>query len=258
MSSAAVHYSTAAGVATITLAEPETKNVLSASLVAGLLGGLADATADPGVRVVVLANTGTTFCAGADLRNTSTGTQFELADILDAILKSDKPVVGAIGGHCVGGGVALAAACDLSVIADDATVSFAEVRLGLVAAITSVVCLPKLRPADAAELLLLGRRITAPEAVALGLFNRTAPRSEVADEVSMLLADLVLGGPEALAATKELLRELPQLTRDEAFQYTAELSRQRFASAEAAEGIAARRDRRRPVWLPHSNDESDQ
>jgi len=240
-----------AGVATITLDRPEQRNALSVDLVHSLADHLHEAMADDRVRVVVLTNEGTTFCAGADLRSGSSGSaRHSLVDVLTSILDGPKPVVGRIAGHCMGGGVGLAAACDVSVVADDARVGFTEVRIGVAPAIISVVCLPKLRRADAAELFLTGQRIAAERAVEVGLLNRAVPRDRLDEAVANIVGELVQGGPTALAAAKRLLREVPQLPRDAAFAVTEALSAELFASDEAAEGMAAFREKRPARWVP--------
>lgn len=240
-----------AGIATITLDRPDSRNALAAELVDSLADHLAAAVADPAVRVVVLTNTGTTFCAGADLKAGRAGSaRTSLVDVLTAILDAPKPVVGRIAGHCMGGGVGLAAACDVSVVADDARIGFTEVRLGLAPAMISVVCLPKLRRADAAELFLSGERISAERAVEVGLLNRAVARDQLDDAVGQVVDRLARGGPLALAAVKALLREVPQLPRDEAFAAMEARSAALFASDEAAEGMAAFREKRPARWVP--------
>jgi methylglutaconyl-CoA hydratase len=240
-----------AGVATITLARPEQRNALSAALVDGLGDHLAMAVADDDVRVVVLTNEGTTFCAGADLTSgRSDGHRYSLVDLLAMVLDSPKPVVGRIAGHCMGGGVGLAAACDISVITDEARVGFTEVRLGVAPAMISVVCLPKLRRADASELFLSGARITAGRAVEVGLLNRVVPAAGLDAEVAAVVADVVAGGPDALAAAKRLIAEVPGMDRARAFEETARLSAELFGSDEAREGMAAWRDKRPARWVP--------
>ena len=239
------------GVATITLARPEQRNALSAELVDSLGDDLAAAVADDDVRVVVLTNEGTVFCAGADLRTgRSSGERHGLVDVLAAILDAPKPVVGRIAGHCVGGGVGLAAACDLSVIADDALVGFTEVRLGVAPAMISVVCLPKLRRADASELFLTGERIPAARAVEVGLLNRVAARDDLDVEVGRLVDRVLAGGPAALAAAKRIITAVPAMDRDDAFDRMDRLAADLFASEEAAEGMAAFREKRPARWVP--------
>ena len=242
----------AAGVATITLNRPESRNALSADLVDGLADHLAATAADPEVRVLVLTNAGTVFCAGADLKGDRGRPATAWSTSSSCILDSPKPVIGRIAGHCMGGGVGLAAACDISVVADDARIGFTEVRIGVAPAIISVVCLPKMRRADASELFLSGERITATRAVEVGLLNRAVPADDLDAAVADVVDKVVAGGPLALAACKRLVAEVPDLDRADAFAMTAELSASLFASDEAAAGIGAWRDKSDAPWIPHS------
>ena len=239
------------GVATITLARPDTRNALSVELVDSLGDHLADAIADDDVRAVVLTNEGSVFCAGADLKSGgSSGARYGLVDVLRLLLDAPKPVVGRIAGHCMGGGVGLAAACDISVIADDARVGFTEVRIGVAPAMISVVCLPKLRRADASELFLSGERITATRAAEVGLLNRAVPREELDAAVAEVVDKVVAGGPAALAASKRLITEVPDLVRDEAFARMEALSAELFGSDEARAGMQAWREKSPAPWIP--------
>ena len=248
----AVRYAVAAGVATLTMDQPHNRNALTPALLAGLAGGLEAALADEAVRVIVLTHTGPAFCAGADLSDGRAAgpPRPGLADVLAAVMDAPKPVLARIAGHCVGGGVGLAAACDLSIAAETARFGFTEVRLGVAPAVISVVCLPKLRRADALELFLGGERISAGRAAAAGLITRAVPAGQLDAEVAAMTGRLVLGGPAAVAAAKRLVYEVPGLERGDAFTRTAELSASLFASAEAAEGIAAFRAKRPPSWVP--------
>lgn len=243
-----VRYEVRGPVATLTLDEPENRNALSASLVDGLGDSLTRAVTDSSVRTIVLTNTGGTFCAGADLRGGGTP-RWTPTELYQLILDGPKPVVGRIAGHCLGGGLGLAAACDISLASTDARFGFTEVRIGVAPAIISVVVLPKLRAADAAELMLTGRRFLAPEAARLGLVNRAVPPEQLDAELDGLLSDLLAGGPQAQTSIKALLRRVPQLDRDAAFTEMTALSRDLFDSAEAAEGIAAFRARRPAAWV---------
>jgi methylglutaconyl-CoA hydratase len=158
--------------------------------------------------------------------------------------------VARIAGHCVGGGIGLAAACDISVADAAAWFAFTEVRVGVAPAIISVVCLPKLRRVDALELFLSGERISAARAAEVGLITRAVPADGLDAEVGAVLARLLAGGPSALAAAKRLVYTIPGMERRAAFARTTELSQSLFASAEAAEGMAAFREKRPPSWAP--------
>ena len=242
------------GVATITLNRPDSRNALSVELVASFGDHLDAALADPTVRVVVVTNVGNTFCAGADLKappGPPDPQQRSFLDIFDLILDSPKPIIGRINGHALAGGVGLAASCDISVMAAEAQLGFTEVRIGVAPAVISVVCLPKLRRADALELFLTGERISAARAVEVGLINHAVPSSELDAKVGQIVAKILLGGPNALAASKALVGRVPQFTdRRAAFEWAAPLSASLFNSEEGVEGIAAFRERRPAAWVP--------
>jgi len=240
------------GVLTVTLADEENRNALSSALVGELITALDAADADPAVRVVVLTNSGRVFCAGVDLAERSSGdkprVKVDAADLFSRFRRSPKVYVGRIAGHCVAGGMGLAAAMDLSVAIDDAKFGFTEVRRGLAPAMISVLCLPRMRPADAAEAMLLGNRMTGADAARMGLVNRAVPADELDDVVDGFVADLLAGGPDALAATKQLLVRVPGMPIEEAFAWTAELSAELFGSDEAREGMRAFLEKRPPDW----------
>jgi len=253
----AVRYEATSGRATITLDRPEAKNSLAPDLVDQLAGHLERAMGDDTVRVVVLTNTGNTFCAGADLKAAEPGpgvgpevARRDFVDVFELMQRGPKPVVGRIAGHCTGGGVGLAAACDISVVSSDALIGFTEVRIGVAPAVISVVVLPKLRRADALQLFLTGKRLPAAKAVEVGLLNRVAEPGELDAAVDEVVADLVAGGPNALTAAKAMIFDVPGRERADAFAEMSELSRRLFRSEEAAAGIAAFRERRPAPWLP--------
>lgn len=254
-----VHRAVVDGVCTVTLDDPERKNALSAALTAQLMDALDEAEADDTVRVIVLTNTGNTFCAGANLSERSGRTDgakpvrlVDPVEMFARFARSPKPYVGKIRGHCVAGGMGLAAAMDYSVVLDTAKMGFTEVRIGVAPAMISVLCLPKMRTADARAAFLRGNRFLAPEAERMGIINRAVPEAEldaVADEV---IADLVKGSPAALAATKRLLATVPDLTTVDAFGWTAPLSAELFNGDDAKEGMAAFLEKRAAAWVPEA------
>lgn len=252
-----VTWSLDGGVARLTLDRPERRNVLDADMLDCLSEQLARAIADD-VRVVVLTATGTVFCAGADLRGSAAGDAGSFAGtgaaalvrVLTAVMDHPKPVVARVQGHVAGGGNGLVAACDIAVASDVARFGFTEVRVGVAPAVIAIPLLRRLSPADASALLLTGRRIDAATARAVGLVQQVVPPAELDDTVQSYVADLLLGGPEAVAATKQVLQQVPHLSREEAFEWTAQLSAARFASAEGAEGMRAFGEKRLPRWAP--------
>ncbi len=255
MSEDATLYSVDKGVATITLNRPDNRNALSAELMNSLGDNLNKAMKSDDVRVIVLTNNGNTFCAGADLKGGGVNVEarYGLVEIFEVMLDGPKPIVGRIAGHCMGGGVGLAAACDLSVAADDVRFGFTEVRIGVAPAIISVVVLPKMRRADALELFLSGERIEASRAVHVGLINFALPPESLDEAVAEFTKRLVAGGPLALAAAKELVYKVPGMKRDDAFNWAAKTSSKLFRSEEAAEGMRAFRDKTLPPGCPSSS-----
>lgn len=249
-----------AGVMTITLNRPDTKNRLDAAGMAALNHHLDDAAMRPDVRVVVLTGSGNTFCAGADLAGAvaadeggfaNTGTQ-ALVDVLNAMLDHPKPIVGRIQGHVAGGGNGLVAACDIAIASTDARFAFSEVRLGLAPAIIATVCIPRMHPRAAAELLLTGERVNAEQVLASGLITAVAQPEALDGVVDGYLTALLSGGPQAMTATKELLRRVPNMTRADAFAWTAQLSGSLFTSDEAREGMTAFLTKAKPSWHPQA------
>jgi methylglutaconyl-CoA hydratase len=248
-----VKIETARAVMTATLVDVDNRNALGPGLLQGLRDALAAANDDPAIRALVITNEGSTFCAGANLKQASSGSgaprgSTNLETLLSEIQASPTPVIGRIAGHAVGGGVGLACALDISIAAEDVKFGFTEVRLGVAPAIISVVCLPKMRPGEAMEAFLRGHRFSATRAVELGLINRAVPAAELDTAVDEVLADLRKGGPHALGIAKRLVHEVPGMMRERAFEWTSGLSADLFTSEEAAEGMKAWRDKRAPNW----------
>lgn len=242
------------GVFTVTLADEANRNALSIQLLTELLAAIDRADTDDEIRVVILTNRGHVFCAGADLRERSnpdiSGSTVDMATVFGRIRQSPKPFVGRIAGHAVAGGLGLAASLDISIAVENAKMGFTEVRIGVAPAIISVICLPKMSRADAAAAFLQGNRFLAPEAARLGLINASVPADQLDAAVDQVVADLLLGAPGALAASKQLLVKIPTMEFGPALEWAAELSGRLFSSPEGREGMAAYLEKRPPAWAP--------
>jgi len=243
------------GVMTITLIDVEAKNTLGAQLLAEFMAAIDAAEADPAVRVVVVTNEGNTFCAGANLREQTSGAENSfpkvgLGDLFVRIRRSPLPFVGRIAGHAVAGGLGLAALMDISIVIDTAKHGFTEVRIGVAPAVISVICLQKMSRPVATEAMLRGNRFLAPEAVELGLFNKAVPAEDLDAEVDAVVQDLLAGGPNALAATKNLFEVVPTMDLEEALRWTGELSSSLFQADEGQEGMTAYLEKRNASWIP--------
>ncbi|KAA2266089.1 enoyl-CoA hydratase [Solihabitans fulvus] len=250
-----VHYEVRRGIAAITLNSPHNRNALSAQLRAELTQHLATADADDEVRVIALGHTGPVFCSGMDLKEAGGASANqqgvnEFPAILEQIWTSPKPVVAKLAGPARAGGVGIVAACDIAVAVEGATFAFSEVRIGVVPAVISVTVLPRLLPRAAHELFLTGETFDATRAVAIGLLNSAVPAEDLDAEVRRFTDMLALGGPNALAATKQMLRQPRPANLGETFADMLELSAHHFGGQEGQEGITAFVQKRKPSWVP--------
>lgn len=248
-------YNIEQGAAWITLNRPENRNALSAVLVNELHAHLTAALGDDAVRCIVITGNGPAFCAGADLKSppgevVDGQRPVSYPDILNLILDSPKPVIAAINGAAFAGGLGLVGAADIVVTVDDVQMSFSEVRIGVIPAVISVVCLPKLGKHHGMKLFLTGERFSGTQAVSMGLAHRAVPADQLHAAVREEIDMINLGGPIAVAECKKLVRQVPELSIAEGFELTGEWSGRMFRSAEGAEGMAAFREKRKPNWVP--------
>lgn len=252
-----VHLTIDRGVATITLDSPHNRNALSRQLVAELGAHLAAALGEDGARAILLQATGPAFCAGADLKEARERNERReeqsaglnpFVEILKQIWRSPKPVVCRVQGPTRAGGIGLVAACDISVAAESVSFAYSEVRLGLSPAIISTVILPKVGITRGMEYFITGNSFSAGQAAAMNLITAAAPDDELDERVEAYLDALRMGGPNALGACKRLVRDVPELSLDDGFDWAARFSAELFASAEAREGLASFAEKRKPAW----------
>ena len=243
------------GVMTITLVDEQRRNSLSRQLLNELVAALDVVDHDDAVRVAVLTNRGSVFCAGANLAERSSGPKddddsaVQLGTLFQKIRQSPKPFVGRISGHCVAGGVGLAAVMDISIALDTALFGFTEVRVGAVPAVISVVCLPKMRRADAQSAFLRGNRFSATDAAEMGLINMAVPADRLDAEVEAALNDLLAGNPRAIAIAKQLATHEGSTPLEVSFERMTKLSNELFESDDAHEGMAAYLEKRPASWV---------
>ncbi len=257
MSSELVRSDRDGGVATITLDSPANRNALSSRLLAELGDRIGEAVADDAVRVLVLTGAGPVFCSGADMKEQRERNEQRagapapraMVEVFTALAEAPKPVLARVNGPARAGGLGLIGVCDIAVAPASATFGFAEVRVGVVPAVISVPLLPLLSPRAARELFLTGEPFDAARAVEIGLLTRAVPDGELDAEVDRVVGMLRLGGPEAVRATKRLLRAPgPPLPPQEAYEQMLVLSERHFSSAEGLEGMTAFAQKRPPSW----------
>ncbi len=250
------------GVARVVLDRPDLRNAFDDVLIARLTAAFETLAADDTVRVIVLAGEGRSFCAGADLswmkRMVSYGPEENrrdaeaLAEMFRRVDTCSRPVVARVQGAALGGGAGLVAVCDVAVAAEDALLGTTEVRLGLVPAVISPFVVRKIGESHARRWFLTGERFSAEEALRAGLVHAVVPEAALDAEVDRVVDALLLGGPEALAVSKDLARRMGRLPLAEALEEATGVISTRRASAEGQEGMRAFLERRSPAWAERS------
>jgi enoyl-CoA hydratase len=240
------------GVLLITLNRPDARNAVNRALAEGVAAALDALDADGDVAVGVLTGAGAGFSAGMDLKAFVAGESSWVGDRGFAGIvqrSSRKPLIAAIEGFAVAGGLEVALACDLIVAARGAKLGIPEVKRSLVAAGGALRRLPRRVPYGfAMELALTGDTITAERAYELGLVNRLAEQGGAVDAAFELAAAIAKNGPLALDATKAILQQQFDWSEEEFWQRQGELSGPVFTSEDAREGATAFAEKRDPVW----------
>ena len=247
----------------VTLNRPEAKNAFSPEMLLGMYKAWRRLDEDDDLMCAILTANGDTFCAGMDLKAAESGHRSteEFMELMgkvpnvhwQALLRDDrptKPLILAVEGYALAGGTEILAGTDIRVAAEDATFGVTEVARGLYPMAGSSIRLPRQIPyCLAAEIVLLGRHITAQEALSWGLVNRLVPKGQALAEAKKMAAQLCETGPLALRALTRSLRELQtDLPEAEAMLKSDELAGPVFASADAKEGMRAFKEKRKAVF----------
>lgn len=247
------------GVATITLNRPERHNAFDDALIANLTAALRHVAGDPVVRAVVLASTGKSFSAGADLdwmrRMAEYSPDQNLADAqaLAALLHTldtlPKPTIALVQGAAFGGGVGLASCCDIVIASERAVFSLSEVKLGLTPATISPYVIRAIGPRHARRYFQTAEIFSAAQALAIGLVHEIARPEELAQAAEGVIAAILQGAPGAQAEAKALVALCHARPIDNALtSETAHRIAARRASAEGREGVGAFLAKREPAW----------
>ncbi|RBY91088.1 enoyl-CoA hydratase/isomerase family protein [Blastococcus sp. TF02A-30] len=240
----------------LTLDRPERRNALSSELQADLVEALLDAAEGGQVRAIVLTGNGPAFCAGFDLKEIreqdQRGERFRppmnrpTRSLFEVVTETPVPIVAALNGPAVAGGFELALACDLRVASPDVQLGLPEAKIGMGANFGSVV-LPKRIPMGIAmELLLTGEYVTAEDAARWGLVNRLVARDEVVPTAVALAEQIAANAPISVRRMKETAVKGLELPLWQALRL--DVGPNPYLSEDRKEGIAARLEKRAPVW----------
>jgi enoyl-CoA hydratase len=239
-------------VLVITINRPEQRNAVNAAVANGIASALDELDADSELSVGIVTGAGGFFCAGMDLKAFVTGERPWFADRGFAGITergADKPLIAAVEGFAVAGGLEIALACDLIVAAAGAKLGVPEVKRSLVAAGGGLLRLPRVLPRNIAyEMALTGDPITAERGYELGLVNRLSESGQALETALTLAVAIGANGPLALKASKRILRESADWPDSEFFALQETISGPVFNSQDAAEGATAFAEKRAPVW----------
>ena len=261
------------GITRVVLNRPDVKNAFDPEMIQELTQTFVQISSDADCRVVVLSGEGTSFCAGADLnwmksmaaytleQNRSDSDQ--LFAMFEAIRVCPAPVIGRLQGHVMGGGLGLAAVCDISAAETNTAFCFSEVKLGLVPAVISSFVLEKIQRSAAQRYMLSGEVFSASDALVMGLIHHVGSLSDVDNFVEKMIKTFLTNGPEAVRETKKLLRSVAgnessaesgiessasEMERKRVRRQTTQLIAERRVSSEGQEGLKSFFEKRSPSW----------
>ena len=250
-----VYLEVADGIGIIRLNRPKV-NALNDQVTAELAEAARGAAAAEDVRAVIVYGGEKVFCGGADIEVMAEAGYAEMAlrsgrlqEAVGLVAAIGKPVVAAITGYALGGGLELALAADFRVAGERASVGQPEILLGVIPGAGGTQRLPRLvGPARAKDIVFSGRMVDAAEALRIGLVHRVVPAADLEEAGRKKVAALLTSGPEAVGVAKKLIEEVTGKTPDEAMGLTVRTIAERRASAEAKEGLTAFLEKRKPSW----------
>ena len=240
------------GVMIITINRPKAKNAINKAVAEGIAAAIDQLDADDDIRIGILTGANNTFCAGMDLKAFLSGeTPFLAGRGFGGLVESPpkKPLIAAVEGYALAGGLELALTCDLVVAAEDAKFGIPEVKRGLVAAAGGLMRLPRQLPQRIAmELALTGDFMDAERAAALGLINHVVPAGEAMTGALALAAKIAANGPLAVKISKQVITEQQDWSAETMFGRQGALVEPIMRSADAIEGSMAFAEKRAPKW----------
>lgn len=246
------------GVVNVVLSRPQVRNAFNEVMIRELTAAITDIGRRPTARVALVQSEGKVFCAGADLNWMKRSVELspaenraetmELATLLETLDRCPRPTVARVQGAVLGGGMGLISACDIVVASDDAFFALSEVRLGLAPATISPFVINRVGPGLAREFFLTGSRIPASRAHEIGLVNYVVAPEQLDETVAKILERMLAGGPNAQAACKELIRDVPGLAGEKLKKHTAQVISDLRAGEEGQEGMRAFFEKRPPSW----------
>lgn len=247
------------GFATLWLNRPDKNNAFNAQMIHELVLAIDQVQADPSLRFLLLRGRGRHFCAGADLAwmRQCAALDFEanladarqLGQLMYSLYHLKLPTLAVVQGAAFGGALGLIAACDMAIGAHDAELSLSEVRIGLAPAVISPLLFKAIGERATRRYALTGERFSGEKACELGLLSHTCAGEELEQQLQRWIDNLLLNGPQAMRACKDLLRETASASLSPALRrYTENAIARLRVSAEGQEGLRAFLEKRQPAW----------
>jgi len=245
-------------IATITLNRPDQRNSINAGIIAGLNLGLDQADQDPGVSAVILTGAGGHFCSGADLGGSGFSGQQSFLDVHEGrghfarlLLKMNrcrKPILAAVEGYCLAGGMGLCLSSDIVIASEDAQFGTPEIKRGLWPYMVTAVLIRNLGRKKAMELCMTGDRISAAEAERIGLINYAVPKAEFQDKVDKMAKKLASFSPAVMGLGKQSFYRMADMTVEDALEYLKCQLTINAQTEDIVEGVHAFLEKRDPQW----------
>ncbi len=250
----------AKGFATLWLNRPEKNNAFNAEMIRELVLAIDEVQANKGLRFLLLRGRGKHFCAGADLAwmQQSAKLDFEanltdareLAEMMYSLYHLQLPTLAVVQGAAFGGAVGLIACCDMAIGAHDAQISLSEVRIGLAPAVISPFVIKAIGERATRRYSMTGERFSGERARELGLLSETYAADELDEALGSWLDNLMLNSPQAMRASKDLMREAGSASVSPALRrYTENAIARIRVSPEGQEGLNAFLEKRKPNWM---------
>ncbi|MGH7328437.1 MAG: enoyl-CoA hydratase/isomerase family protein, partial [Polyangiaceae bacterium] len=239
----------------ISLNYPERRNAIGPQMTNELLHALADAHASPETRVVILEGEGKSFCAGGDFQQMTSGgdgptLEFkgDYADLLLAMVRSEKPIICKIHGHALGGGLGLVAASTFAIASEDAQLGTPEIDVGLFPMMIMAVLTRLVPRRKLLEMMLLGQKMPAPHALSLGILNATSPPEKLEQAILDLAQSIEKKAPKTTALGLRAFAQQDDMDLENALPMLREKLGEVLATNDAREGLMAFLQKRTPVW----------
>jgi enoyl-CoA hydratase len=239
----------------ITLNRPDALNALNSRMVTELIQVLGEFEKDDGIRCVILTGSERVFSAGADIKEMAGMTAVQMAmtehffPLWDKVSRYPKPIVGALSGYVLGGGLELAMSCDILVASETTQLGQPEIDIGVIPGGGGTQRLTRaVGKSKAMEMILTGRRIGAEEARTLGLVSRVVPKEACLDEAKKLASEIASKSPFAIRLAKMAINKAFEIGLDDALDFERELFYLLFASEDKDEGMRAFMEKRKPEF----------